>query len=956
MVCRSSLNGRPVARNPYARVDEGDVALGNPRHGSLLYKNGLVALGALATLVSSTEAAGLAMSTNYIASVATSLSVVCDGLAKPHGVWIAWDDVDLGATTNGWANVRFVKAVRPESPVVECPLPDGWGGDGKKALRFFLSEVPGDVECTLTSMEAAGENKASPYLITDKTLTGAAKVELDCTLKDTSGTKGLFCSRGSSTSKNQFTLFALVGNRWRFDYNTKTGTNADYDKTAQPKEGTDYSIVASSAGLYVNNKKAQDCSTGAWTGVCDGALTIFAYHGGTPGSPTGTSQMILRSFKVTDAAFSLDLVPARQGGVVGALDLVSGAFIGPSGTGAFTPGDRVEADDPFIAVSDVVGPIPAVGGDRLVFSTETELADSTTHADGIPGEKTGSGILALSGANDFGGSFLVSGGTLLADFGAGLGVNDNLKLTSGCFGATSGTITAALGTGAGEINLAGGAVGFTAAKGDLMVNLGGAGADVVSQGTEPLVANPLVLNDAHGTHTLTVANKIVMPGDLTIDTEAGRAVLTGGVACQGLFTKAGGGELVVSNGASIVATPSNPGSSAARIHGRLTLCDEATFQATHSILLYGKSSSTAYLVISNATLNLGDKWIYSNVEGEADAYARILVYDGAKVTATRINISQGEMQLFGGEVTATGGTTEGVALGGGTEAVRLFGGTLETDKVRSSANKSAFEFRGGRVRAREDTTMFFAGNLQKTRVSRDGGAFDTNGHELTISHALVSLSGENESSYSRATALTVPAFRKEGSGILAITKKISYVCATEVQGGTFKLGSNDTPYPCLPDAGLVRLTGGGLDLNHQEQTIGNLVGSGRIEGGGTLTVTGEIVPMAVDGVAAKIVVNKDDDTAQTPTRLVGRLVIPIGLDGKVGAILASDDTLDVSGLDLVIEGAENLPGNTSLTLVEAGTKIEGSFKSVTGVPAGWRLSVNQKRVSLTNQGLILLFR
>ena len=954
MVCRSSLNGRPDARNPYARVDEGDVALGNPRHGSLLYKNGLVALGALATLVSSTEAAGLAMSTNYIASVATSLSVVCDGLAKPHGVWIAWDDVDLGATTNGWANVRFVKAVRPESPVVECPLPDGWGGDGKKALRVFLSEVPSTVDCTLTSITSDGNQ----YLITDKTLTGAAKVEMDCTLKVNSGTKPMFCSRGNSTSASQFCLFADFSKaRWRFDYNTKTGTYAEwYDKKAKPAQDTPYSIVASSEGLFVNGKKTQDCPTEAWTGTCGGELTVMAHHNGNPSSPAGKTAMVLRSFKVTDAAFSLDLVPAQKNGVVGVLDLVSDTFIGPSGSGAFTAGDRVEADDPFVAVSDVVGPIPTVEGERLVFSTETELVDATAHAGGIAGEKAGSGILALSGANDFGGSFLVSGGTLRADFGAGLGANDNLKLVNGCFEALSGAITAALGTGAGEISLAGGAVGFTAAKGDLLVNLGGAGADVVSQGTEPLMANPLVLNDARGTHTLTVENKIVMPGDLTIDTAAGRAVLTGGVACQGLFAKTGDGELVVSNGASIVATPSDSGSTLSQICGRLTLCDGATFQAAHSIQLNGNSSSTAYLVISNATLNLGDKWIYSNVAEGTDANARIFIYDGAKVTVKRVNISQGEMQLFGGEVTATGGTDEGVVLGGGTEAVRLFGGTLETDKVRSSANKSAFEFRGGRVRAREDTTMFFAGNLQKTRVSRDGGAFDTNGHELTIAHALVSLSDENESSYSRATALTVPAFRKEGSGILAITKKISYVCATEVQGGTFKLGSNATPYPCLPDAGLVRLTGGGLDLNHQEQTIGNLVGSGRIEGGGTLTVTGEIVPMAVDGVAAKIVVNKDDDTAQTPTRLVGRLVIPIGLDGKVGAILASDDTLDVSGLDLVIEGAENLPGNASLTLVEAGTRIEGAFRSVTGVPANMRLSVRSRSVKLSNRGLILIFR
>lgn len=152
--------------------------------------------------------------------------MVCEGLEKQSTVWLAWDDVDQGTTMDGWTNVRFVKVVRPESPIVECPLPDGWGGDGKKALRVFLSEVPGNVDCTFTSITSDGNQ----YLICkDKRLTGAARVEMDCTLKVGSGTKPMFCSRGNSTTKNQFVLFADFSNkRWRFDYNKKTGTSATW--------------------------------------------------------------------------------------------------------------------------------------------------------------------------------------------------------------------------------------------------------------------------------------------------------------------------------------------------------------------------------------------------------------------------------------------------------------------------------------------------------------------------------------------------------------------------------------------------------------------------------------------------------------------------------------------------------------------------------------------------------
>lgn len=163
---------------------------------------GVSALAAFACLADGT--ASLSLSTNYTASAATSLTVTGVGLEKQSSIWVAWDDADQGTSTNGWANVQFVGAVKPAAPSVDWPVPAGWGGDGKKALRFFLCEVPGDVECTLTSIESDGNE----YLIPGKTLTGAAKVEMDCTLTDVSGTKPLFCSR-KGTDKNQFTLFIV---------------------------------------------------------------------------------------------------------------------------------------------------------------------------------------------------------------------------------------------------------------------------------------------------------------------------------------------------------------------------------------------------------------------------------------------------------------------------------------------------------------------------------------------------------------------------------------------------------------------------------------------------------------------------------------------------------------------------------------------------------------------------
>lgn len=918
---------------------------------------GVSALAAFACLADGT--ASLSLSTNYTASAATSLTVTGVGLEKQSSIWVAWDDADQGTSTNGWANVQFVGAVKPAAPSVDWPVPAGWGDDGKKALRFFLCEVPGDVECTLTSMEAAGGNKASPYLITDKTLTGAAKVEMDCTLKDASGTKGLFCSRGSGTTKNQFTLFALIGSRWRFDYNTKTGTNVEYDETAKPVAGTDYSIVVSSAGLYVNDKKAQDCSTAAWKGTCDGPLTIFAYHGGTPGSPTGTSQMILRSFKVTDAAFSLDLVPARQNGVVGVLDLVSGKFIGPSGTGVFTPGDRVEAADPFLFATEVVGELPNVEG-KVLFKSDADISDSADHAGGIPGEKVGSGLLTLTGANDFGGTFTVSGGALAADFGQGLGANDNLTLTLGCYAGWNGSVTAALGTGPGQINLAGGAVGFTAAKGDLTVNLGGTGAEVVA-GTLGAVASPLVLNDARGAYDLTLLNPFTCPAAITVNNEAGRTFMKGDVNVTGQLAKRGKGRLVFADNAvnvdcfdiiadggtepvvtfsnaAVRATTTDAASLMVR-EGCVELANGASFAADKAIYVgygdYGRSVATR-LVIRDSSLNIGGNWIFLQTHDPDDSIVRCFVYGDSTVKIGRFNVSRGEVQVYGGEV-LTSDTTAGVVLGSSSEACRLYGGVLETKAVQCNGVYAAFEWRGGTVRARETVSSFFSRLCAKTRVGTEGGVFDSQNYRVSITNALTPASGQKATAYSRATAMSVPAFRKDGSGALAFSKVNTYLCATDAHEGELKIKEDGA----LPVDGLLRLTGGLFNENELDRTIGNLVGHGTIGGGGTLTVSGEIVPM---GGNLKV----------TDTKLVGKVCLPVETDGTVTSVLESGGALDLSGIDLSLENAGNLPECGSVRLVAG--KTSGSFKSVTGLPDGWRVAVGAKGISITNKGLLVIVR
>jgi len=886
-------------------------------------------------------------STNYLASVAQSLTVTFDNHAhETNGLWVAWDDADCGASTNGWANVAFVRAVLPGLDRLEYVLPTGWGETGKKALRFFLSEVPGDIDCTLDYIESTG----TQYLaLPNHKLTDKSVVEMDCLLTEVTGTHPLFCSR-KGTSRNQFTVFALSnsGNpRWRFDY-YYTGSKTDPEKKQVPTAGIRYLIKASGNGLSVNNTLAQACPSTETSFVADGALTVLAHHGGDVTKPSGRSKATLYSFSVADATNTASgvtsdilLVPAVKAGVAGACDLVSGQFFGSAGSGTFTAGARQESATPFFAATEAVGPMPDAEG--LVFKTDFEMTDATVHADGTAGVKEGDGLVTLTGANDFGGSFTVNGGALAADFGQGLGASDNLKLMSGTFSPPSGSVTAELGTGAGQISLAGGAVGFSAVSGDLNVNLGGAGADVTLGAAEPTKASALVLNDARGVHTLTLANKIIAPAASEIANDAGRAVLTGGAEIGGALTKTGLGTLEV-RGATVTVDAGAGGATV--LNGKLELTEGAKYLTTNNFSIGAGTiaGSEAQLIVSNATVDLGlGACLYLQAATKSDDFTRLFVYGDSYIRAQRIFVSRGELNMFGGTVT-TDPTDHGLTMGENTEACRLWGGLLEVRDVRVNGKYAAFEWRGGGVRATRSRESFFDNLASKVRVGKVGGVFDTpEGIRLSITNVIDKVYGESADAYSRATAMTAKAFRKEGQGTLGLSGQNKYLCATDVHEGTLKLWTANA----VPTGRLLRLTGGTFWLNGFDQTVANLAGFGAVRGPGTLTVTGEVVPRGLDGTG-ELALNDG-------VKLVGKVVFPVKEDGTLDGSLTSTGTLDLTDIDLVVENLENLPPEGKLVLARANA-FSGTFKRVSELPNGWRLSVGAKRVALTTRGLALLIK
>lgn len=121
---------------------------------------------------------------------------------------------------------------------------------------------------------------------------------------------------------------------------------------------------------------------------------------------------------------------------------------------------------------------------------------------------------------------------------------------------TSGTFTRALGSAAGEVRFApsaGRAQGFGARGGNLALNFGGAGAELLFD-TTPTTApdtairtSLLVLNNSTADSQLTLVNPLNLNGaDRTIQVDANVAELAGGLTGSGGLTKAGGGTLLLS--------------------------------------------------------------------------------------------------------------------------------------------------------------------------------------------------------------------------------------------------------------------------------------------------------------------------------------------------------------------------------------------------------------------------
>ncbi|MEZ5386880.1 MAG: autotransporter-associated beta strand repeat-containing protein [Prosthecobacter sp.] len=282
-----------------------------------------------------------------------------------------------------------------------------------------------------------------------------------------------------------------------------------------------------------------------------GLLTAYSGWIAT-GTDTWTNNASMDVTGSNPVAYTTETINALRFNTAGAFTItLDGTHTIASDTMLVTPG--VGANTSTITGGELRG---SAGGELVIgqFNTsgEFEIASvivDNTSATGLT--KTGAGLLVLSGSNTYTGVTRVNDGVLRAADGTGLPSSSALLLNGGVFESSVATFTRALGTAAGEVRLAAGETGFSAAGTAVTVNIGG-GAATLQWGGANFDPSALLLNASTATAALNFVNGIDLNGDIrTIRVDADVATISGiiGNSVGGSpagFVKTGGGTLELS--------------------------------------------------------------------------------------------------------------------------------------------------------------------------------------------------------------------------------------------------------------------------------------------------------------------------------------------------------------------------------------------------------------------------
>ena len=235
--------------------------------------------------------------------------------------------------------------------------------NGKVDLKFtigadeteggYAAHQPGDDAIAgyrLKYVQSAGDAQLNTGVVPGSKNTIELKFAFDGT--PASQNQCLYCARGATTATASYTCFLLEG-RWRFDYNSASGTEST---TPTPVSGVPMVIRTVAGSASVDGVAVQSYTAANFT--VGGQLALFSSYVEAPGTRLANylkgKIYYLKIFGDDGTTLLHDFVPWEKDGVVGMYDTIAARFVAPN-VGTLTCGTRGPKYDTSFTAKDVAG-------------------------------------------------------------------------------------------------------------------------------------------------------------------------------------------------------------------------------------------------------------------------------------------------------------------------------------------------------------------------------------------------------------------------------------------------------------------------------------------------------------------------------------------------------------------------------------------------------------------------
>ena len=217
----------------------------------------------------------------------------------------------------------------------------------------YAAHEPGDDAIAgyrLKYVQSAGDAQLNTGVVPGSKNTIELKFAFDGT--PASQNQCLYCARGATTATASYTCFLLEG-RWRFDYNSASGTEST---TPTPVSGVPMVIRTVAGSASVDGVAVQSYTAANFT--VGGQLALFSSYVEAPGTRLANylkgKIYYLKIFGDDGTTLLHDFVPWEKDGVVGMYDTIAARFVAPN-VGTLTCGTRGPKYDTSFTAKDVAG-------------------------------------------------------------------------------------------------------------------------------------------------------------------------------------------------------------------------------------------------------------------------------------------------------------------------------------------------------------------------------------------------------------------------------------------------------------------------------------------------------------------------------------------------------------------------------------------------------------------------